>query len=141
MRVCNKCKIEQEEEEFYLIRKGEKPRHCWCKQCMQLNHRVSPEAKAHRNKYKREKRALLRLEALAHYSNGLMKCNCCGESQERFLTLDHVNNDGYKDKKKYSRSMLYEVKKQDYPEGYQILCYNCNCGRADNGGVCPHEEI
>jgi hypothetical protein len=21
-----------------------------------------------------------------------------------------------------------------------VLCYNCNCGRARNGGVCPHQQ-
>lgn len=28
-----------------------------------------------------------------------------------------------------------------YPEGFQLLCWNCNCGRAINGGICPHEEV
>jgi hypothetical protein len=22
----------------------------------------------------------------------------------------------------------------------RLLCFNCNCGRAKNGGICPHEE-
>ena len=25
------------------------------------------------------------------------------------------------------------------PDTIQILCFNCNCGRARNGGICPHE--
>lgn len=141
MRVCTRCKIEKDEEEFYLIRKGEEKRHYRCKICMRACYKLSPKAKAHRNKYKREKRTRLRLETLNYYSNGLMKCACCGESQERFLTLDHINNDGWKDKKKYGRSVMDVVKKQGYPSGYQVLCYNCNCGRAHNKGVCPHEEI
>ena len=102
---------------------------------------LSPEIKEHRNRRRRERRAVERIQTLNHYSNGLMKCGCCGESQERFLTLDHINNDGYDDKKRYSRSMLYEVKRLKYPKGFQVLCYNCNCGRADNQGVCPHKEI
>ena len=141
MKTCSKCKIEKDEDEFYRIRKNEEKKHYWCKHCMKVPHKLSPAAIEHRNTYKREKRAQLRLETLIHYSNGLMKCSCCGESQERFLTLDHINNDGWKDKRKYGRSVMDMVKKQSYPEGYQILCYNCNCGRAHNKGVCPHEEI
>jgi hypothetical protein len=22
---------------------------------------------------------------------------------------------------------------------YRVLCWNCNCGRTRNGGVCPHK--
>jgi hypothetical protein len=29
--------------------------------------------------------------------------------------------------------------KHGYPEGFQVLCMNCNWGRYRNGGVCPHE--
>ncbi len=141
MRVCTKCKTEKDIDEFYRIRKGEDKRHYWCKVCMRLNHTPSKEAKAHRNEYKRSKRTKLRVETLQHYSNGLMKCACCGESQERFLTLDHINNNGHEDKKRYGRSVLDILKKKGYPEGFQVLCYNCNCGRAHNNGVCPHEEI
>lgn len=24
---------------------------------------------------------------------------------------------------------------------YQLLCFNCNCGRHRNGGVCPHKGV
>ncbi len=24
------------------------------------------------------------------------------------------------------------------PEGFQVLCWNCNLGKYYNGGVCPH---
>jgi hypothetical protein len=24
--------------------------------------------------------------------------------------------------------------------GFQVLCWNCNCGRAFNNGICPHVE-
>jgi len=36
----------------------------------------------------------IHLELLNHYSHGSMRCNCCGESNVLFLTLDHINNDG-----------------------------------------------
>jgi len=30
------------------------------------------------------------------------------------------------------------LKKQGYPKGYQVLCFNCNFASA--WGVCPHQE-
>lgn len=30
------------------------------------------------------------------------------------------------------------IKMLNYPEGYQVLCYNCNCGKSINNGICPH---
>ena len=71
-------------------------------------------------------------------------CNCCGETNSMFLTVDHVNNDGSKDKDKngdrYSGTSLYiRIIKANFPPEFQILCYNCNMGKARNKGVCPHK--
>lgn len=27
-----------------------------------------------------------------------------------------------------------------FPDELQLLCFNCNCGRQRNGGVCPHVD-
>lgn len=70
-------------------------------------------------------------------------CNCCGEDNPKFLTIDHVNNDGYLHRDKGSR--LYSTIKKDIENGgadrYQIYCYNCNCAKRLNGGICPHMDI
>ena len=29
---------------------------------------------------------------------------------------------------------------RNFPDFLQILCFNCNCGRNRNGGICPHME-
>lgn len=72
------------------------------------------------------------------------KCVCCGETNIKFLTLDHTNGDGFMDRK-LMRGQHIEawVERNEYPEGFQILCYNCNCGRqynTDNPGICTHKE-
>jgi hypothetical protein len=70
-------------------------------------------------------------------------CACCGEDNIGFLTIDHINNDGGGRNRGPSQngSMLYHrLKKEGYPPGYQVLCYNCNIGRAHNDGVCPHKD-
>lgn len=72
------------------------------------------------------------------------KCVCCGERNPMFLTLDHIEGKGNihrKDTRKMGSNDWYKwVIENDFPEGFQPLCYNCNLGRERNGGTCPHEE-
>jgi hypothetical protein len=70
------------------------------------------------------------------------KCACCGETIFDFLTLDHVLNNGAKERSTpdYNLGALYRrVIEARFPSEYQLLCWNCNCGRAKNGGICPHK--
>ena len=76
---------------------------------------------------------------------GGYKCNCCGETERMFLSIDHVNNDGAEERKsgKYSGSgtAFYTwLRKNNFPSGYQVLCMNCQIGKHKNGGVCPHQQ-
>lgn len=78
-------------------------------------------------------------QIFAHYGRA---CACCGETQEMFLTIDHINRDGAAKRKHVeggpANTARYIVR-NGFPSDYRILCYNCNCGRERNGGVCPHE--
>jgi len=85
-----------------------------------------------------------RLKDIVYNAYGGYRCNClhCHETNPKFLTLDHVNNDGAEHRKLLSdRSggTLYRwIIKNNFPPMFQILCYNCNCGKNVNGGICPH---
>jgi len=76
------------------------------------------------------------------------KCVCCGESDTRFLTLDHVDEDGAKHREQLAFAgrrgtgvKLYKwIVSHGWPKTIQVLCYNCNCGRFRNGGICPHKD-
>lgn len=82
---------------------------------------------------------------------GGYRCNCCGETQPMFLSIDHVNNDGYKMRKTgaqksgagiYSHIWQQFKKTGTWPKSeFQVLCMNCQHGKARNGGVCPHNHI
>jgi hypothetical protein len=73
------------------------------------------------------------------------KCACCGESEPEFLTVDHVNNDGYLEKSPAGnriRGSGYYPKCikaiQAGSKAYQLLCWNCNCARANEPDkICP----
>jgi hypothetical protein len=71
-------------------------------------------------------------------------CKCCGEANRNFLTIDHIYNDGAKERKETKREGLafYRwLQKQGYPQDrYQLLCMNCNWGKRLNGR-CPHKNV
>jgi hypothetical protein len=80
----------------------------------------------------------LRIALFAIYGD---VCACCGESNKRFLTLDHIASDGFRERLDKSYFNLFEdaILVPDFAK-FQILCYNCNMGRAKNGGICPHKD-
>ena len=68
-------------------------------------------------------------------------CECCGESTLKFLTVDHIEKIGTAKREKEGQTNIYRfLVRRGMPSGFRILCFNCNCGRDRNGGVCPHQE-
>jgi len=87
----------------------------------------------------RDYRISLKNDVYDHYGR---YCKCCGELNELFLSVDHVNNDGNKERRGsggHSTTLYTKIIKEGFPDTYQILCYNCNLGKSRNGGICPHE--
>lgn len=76
---------------------------------------------------------------------GGAKCVCCGEDEIKFLTIDHiVDKYGATHRREIKVGCGYQfylwLKKNKYPPEFQVLCFNCNCGRSVNGGICPHKS-
>ena len=90
------------------------------------------------NRY-REK---LKNEILSHYGTS---CACCGESAREFLTLDHVNGGGNKNriellgKPQAGNAFYRKIRVLGFPDGFQTLCWNCNMAKA-HYGICPHQN-
>lgn len=64
-------------------------------------------------------------------------CICCGETQQEFLQMDHVN--GLRSSKRPDH--IYPlIKAQKFPTDFQILCANCNIGKESNIGICPKHK-
>jgi len=83
-------------------------------------------------------RLLLKKEVFAHYGN---KCECCGESIFELLCLDHINGGGTRQRRetgKHSSTFYAQLRREGYPEGFRILCYNCNQSFGAYG-YCPHQ--
>ena len=95
----------------------------------------------------REKRRLqrerIRAETFQQYGE---LCLCCGETEEAFLTLDHINGDGAAhrlaltgNKTQGGHIFYMKLRQQGRPSGLQVLCWNCNAAK-QHRGRCPHQQ-
>ena len=87
--------------------------------------------------YNRQYCQKIKKQVIAHYGN---KCACCGESSIVFLVIDHINGGGNKEHDKVGHGTRFYrwLIKNSFPEGYQVLCHNCNF--AIRMGTCPHQN-
>lgn len=122
---------------------NEKPRYkttSYCRGCRNKKARewAAGSGREGRTKSARRYRRKLRGDILEAYGN---KCQCCGEDEKHFLELDHINNDGYEHRVRRGNTwgIYIEVRREGFPKDYQLLCSNCNTGRARNNGICPHK--
>lgn len=91
------------------------------------------------NKLK-ERRAKLKYSVIYHYSKGVNECACCQEKEIKFLCVDHIKGGGTQHRIKIGRSQLYLwLKRNNFPLGFQILCYNCNAAKGFYT-KCPHQN-
>lgn len=123
-QVCSKCRENKTLSEF-AQRAHHNSLHAVCKSCTATR--------------AREKTSEIKREIFDHYG---WKCKCCGESIPEFLVIDHIHNDGYKDRhpggdRITGVNLFNLVKKQGFPKKYQTLCHNCNFGKKVYK-VCPH---
>lgn len=68
----------------------------------------------------------LKTKAIGHYSRGCYACKNCGEKRLLFLTVDHISGGGNKHRQNVGNRFCRWLCRNDFPEGYQILCWNCN---------------
>ena len=125
-RVCRVCGIEKPTTDFYPP-KGRKV----CKKCKNSG-TVDTS---------RQYRGNLKEQALRHYSPSLTcACQRCPLPQPGidFLSIDHIEGRGGHGRE--VRRRLYQwLKNNSYPDGFQVLCYNCNLAKS-GGDVCPHNK-
>ena len=78
-----------------------------------------------------------------HSNSDVPCCRCCGENFVLdFLSIDHIDGRRHlpKNEAKLSADALVMfLKRNNFPEGYQILCFNCNIskGYSKNNNECP----
>jgi len=168
-KECAKCNEEKERTEFGKANGRKDGLQPYCKQCRKgyASKNKDKLAKYHREyrgreKYQewlaeyveknkeyissRSKKYRDKLKAKAFCRYGGYVCACCGETEEAFLAIDHINGGDTQHRKEIAKQgfggngIYYWLRKNNYPKGFQVLCHNCNWGKYVNNGICPHKE-
>lgn len=137
---CSKCgnRVRMKKKAACVVclrRKAE----AWMKR---VGYRKRPHMVAAKNARSRRQHLAIKRATIDAYGG---KCSCCGEKEICFLTIDHEvpvlrKTRGYTAMKTGSDTYR-KLRAQSYPKGFRVLCFNCNCGRQVNGGVCPHKVV
>lgn len=143
-RLCQKCS--DRHAAYYKTDKGreslrgryrkykERDPEGWKERQRQYRERNRPRRVEYAKVYKRE----LRQETFEAYGGAV--CQCCGETTDQFLVLDHIYGGGSKHRRDTGRaglSFYATLRKEGFPSGYQVLCHNCNAAKSLYG-ICPH---
>lgn len=110
---CN-CTIKNAKKEYCIVHHPEL-----------YNQSKIPPLTKHYLRFQRLKFQQRRKLVIEHYGG---KCKCCGENHYEFLTMDHVktNNNGL-----YGERLYRYLIRNNFPEGYQVLCWDCNTLKSD----------
>ena len=148
---CHSCKKSKNKD-------GSSVTNWRCKECHKKQERYKYRANpvkfsSRRNKWREENRTRqreidkrsrrkLKVDALNAYSKNNPICVCCKEKEIEFLCLDHIDDDGNKNRKTTGtgNTFYFWLRKNKYPKlRIQLLCYNCNNSKK-NGGICVHKR-
>ena len=128
-KICRICQTERPLSNFRFTNKEKGNRGSYCRSCWK-------EENTRRKNSLRER-------VFGHYG---WVCACCSEKEVMFLTIDHKNNDGHRDRTQNGkwrismRAFYGNIIRDGYPDSYQTLCMNCQWGKRINNGVCPHQS-
>lgn len=167
MKQCKQCKKIKEESFFEKEKKVKSGIGANCKDCKKeyMNKKSKEYYSKNPNKFTEKSKkwrkdnpekqkeiktkAILKIKKEAFSLLGVNppKCECCGEKEINFLCIDHIKNDGNKERQELKLrggSDFYRFIRNKYNPAlerkYQILCFNCNNGKRINKGICPHKN-
>jgi hypothetical protein len=133
---CSECRNKSNKLTMRQIKKNIVAGKCRCGKARIKNKLVCKRCANHSKRILRE----LKLKVLMGYGN---KCACCEIAQYEFLSVDHVKERGADERRRLgekatnSGSLYRKIIKENFPDCYQILCYNCNMSLGFFG-YCPH---
>jgi hypothetical protein len=134
--TCKRCGETKPKEQFSIKQFFSRVKRRLCNACKKERAREYQKAWEANNQRGKRFRERLRTEVLNAYGN---VCACCGEGEPKFLSIDHINNDGAEHRRQLAHNKLYSwLKRQGFPKDrYQLLCMNCNFAKGLYG-KCPH---
>ena len=164
MKFCSKCKTSKEETAFRKDVSRKDKLYPYCAACLteigrdyrkrnpgqntarfNLWKKRNPEkaAKVLRDSAKKY-RAGLKAQVMFAYGGSRPVCACCGEAHLEFLAVDHIHGGGNAHRREIKAtfgSMFYKwLVDNRFPEGFQLLCHNCNFAKSHGDCLCPHQK-
>jgi len=144
--LCYKCRtiLTKENTCPYYLKNGGYCYKCKREKSKAEYNKYKPKVSAYQKIYRKEHRQMIikrrrqiKLTLFSHYSdtNPPQCANLYGIHEKPFtileaLQLDHINGGGYKEHQRLGVSggdgFYRWLIKNNYPEGYQVLCANCN---------------
>lgn len=123
-KYCRKCNQTKSLELFSKNSAGKLGRYSICRIC--------------KGKTNSKRLVKLRLQIITAYGGC---CVCCKEAEPKFLAVDHINNDGKLQRKKYGTGINFYryIIRNNFPTDLQLLCHNCNAVKEYYEGPCPHQ--
>ena len=139
---CGKC-VTASREYWAEFRKRNRERLLldWREQHKRNKIKRNEQSKEYDKTHKEQSRQRIqekRRKCLEHYSDGTVACKCCNENTYEFLSLDHINGGGTQHRRILRKRIESWLVQNNFPEGYQVLCHNCNMAKGYYG-KCPHE--
>lgn len=167
MKICSRCKQLKSLDEFPNSKQNSSGKNSWCKSCYnqksneyyhshkeqirnsflknyeknkdKILFRTSRYQKEHKdkvNEWSRNRNKKLRETFISMYGG---KCECCGETESVFLTIDHINGQIGRKKKETGETAYRKAIKNYNPKEFRVLCMNCNSA-VRFGRTCPHQK-
>ena len=130
---CKKCHSEEDRKRYFEKYKNDPD---YVKHRSEVNKKWYQKNKERSNLKSRKNEKRIRLEVLNHYGG---KCACCGESRHEFLAIDHISGGGRKHRSAIGGKIHRWLQRNNFPEGFRVLCHNCNMSLGLYG-YCPHQR-
>jgi hypothetical protein len=126
VKLCRSCNRTLSLSMFPKCRSTRTGVGSWCKECNRKRNNIRNRAN--------------RVKVLDHYSGGEARCACCGIDKLEFLSLDHINGGGRQQRRTIKIRWWEWIIKNGYPQGFRVLCHNCNQS-IGLYGYCPHSTF
>lgn len=125
-KVCEWCK-----KKFYPDRRDTRMCSKRCRDNVYYHEHLEQERKRGRDKHRRWKQ-----QVLEHYG---CFCHCpgCSVVEPEWLSVEHIEGSGKKHRDSLHQHLYGWLIRNNFPEGFTIFCYNCNCAKGFFG-ECPH---
>ena len=129
-KLCHRCNQLLQISDFYKNKAQKDGLGTACKECQKARNKEYRQKHAQRI-YEKESayKHAVKLEVFERYCGGEPKCQGCGFSDLRALTIDHINGGGAEHKRKIGRtngtSFYRWIRDNGYPDDLQVLCMNC----------------